>query len=159
MKLIQLFFLSGTTVTYLTASTRIPSQTKTFTSVKWSKLNLIKLILSLLNSLGGLGSVGIAGAWVAWVHENLAWVEHLAWVAWWRGCLKFWRGWCRFITFLYGSKVSRGSETMSISFAFRLFLLDSKYSLHVVVPDNRPFAFLMFISYSNWLGFEIIYRP
>ena len=77
---------------------------------------------------------------MAWVYKILAWV---AWV----------------YKMFYGSKSWHGPKTISIFFAFRSFSLHSKCSLHVFVPDIRPFVFLMFISYSNWFGFKIIYRP
>ena len=65
--------------------------------------------------------------------------------------LRFWCGWCGSLKCFYGSKSQRGSKTMSIFFAFSSLLSYSKCSLQVFLPDIRPFVFLVFISYSNWL--------
>ena len=101
-----------------------------------------------------MGVMGQILACVTWVHKILVWVKkngvgrnfgvggvvHKI-LVWWHGSIKF----------LNESKSWRELKTLSIFF--------TKGSLHVFVPGIRLFAFLMLISYSNWRGPKVIYRP
>ena len=44
-------------------------------------------------------------------------------------------------------------------YALFLFKLEVFFICINFVPDIRLFVFLMFISYSNWRGPKVIYRP
>ena len=44
-------------------------------------------------------------------------------------------------------------------YALFLFKLEVFFICINFVPDIRLFVFLMFISYSNWRGSKVIYRP
>ena len=84
-----------------------------------------------LNSVGGVGTAGGVGQILAWV----VWVHK---------------------TFSWVEKLLWVKNNINILYVPFLY---SKNSLHVFVPDIRLFVSLMSISYSNWPGPKIKYRP